>query len=309
MIRSLPPDHAERMARVRLALDGLSVGDAIGSQFFIPKNRERLEFHDEPTPVDFWSYTDDTEMAIGIAEVLERHGRIDQDDLAATFARRFRAEMYRGYGSGAIRLLAAVADGADWRVASRDLFGGMGSFGNGSAMRIAPVAAYFADDLDRVTVEARLASEVTHSHPEGLAGGIATAIAVAFAWQARDRRNAPEIRAELFETVLRFTPESDTRFGIAHASTVEPSLSVASAASLLGNGARVTCQDTVPYCLWVAGRHLADYRAAIWTTIRGFGDIDTNASIVGGIVALACGPEAIPPDWLLARETLQFVSR
>ncbi len=184
----------------------------------------------------------------------------------------------------------------------------MGSFGNGSAMRIAPVAAYFADDLDRVAAEARLASEITHAHDEGIAGGIAVAIAGAIAWQQRERRADPDLRAEFFETILRYTPEGDTRYGIAHASIVEPSLSITTAVSLLGNGAMVTCRDTVPFCLWVASRHLSDYRAAMWTTIRGFGDIDTNASIVGGIVALACGSDAIPSDWLDSREDLQFDS-
>ncbi len=308
MNHSLPHDHADRMARVKLALDGLSVGDALGAQFFVPKNRDRLEYYPEPMPDGLWGYTDDTEMALGIAEVLDRHGRIVQDDLAATFARRFTAEMYRGYGAGAIKLLASVADGADWRLASHDLFSGMGSFGNGSAMRIAPVAAYFADDLDLVVEEARLSAEVTHAHTEGIAGGIAIAVAAAIAWNQRDRRADPELRTELFEAVLRHTPEGDTRFGIAHASIMEPSLTVATAASLLGNGSRVTCQDTVPFCLWVIGRHLADYPAAIWTTIRGFGDIDTNAAIVGGVVGLACGREGIPADWLDAREELQYDS-
>ncbi|WP_149110747.1 ADP-ribosylglycohydrolase family protein [Limnoglobus roseus] len=295
------------MARVQLALDGLSVGDALGSQFFLPKNHLLLQQPEPPIPWGRWGYTDDTEMALGIAEVLERHGRIDQDDLAATFARRFAAEMYRGYGPGAVRLLAAVSGGADWRIASRELFNG-GSFGNGSAMRIAPVAAYFADDVNRVVEEARLSVEITHAHAEGIAGGIAVAVAGAFAWQHRGQKESVTLRAELFETVLRHTPEGDTRIGIAHASTVDPAESVATAVSLLGNGHRVTCQDTVPFCLWVIGRHLADYPAAIWTTIRGFGDIDTNAAIVGGVVALACGADGIPQDWLDAREDLQYDS-
>lgn len=308
MNTTLPLDHAVRMDRVRLALDGLSVGDALGSQFFIPKNHLLLEQSDEPVPWGIWGYTDDTEMALGIAEVLDRHGRIDQDDLAATFARRFQAEMYRGYGAGAVRLLSSIAGGTDWRIASRDLFSGTGSFGNGSAMRVAPVAAYFADNITRVVGEARLSAEVTHAHAEGIAGGIAAAVAGAFAWQNRDRTEDPNLRAELFDTVLQHTPEGDTRFGIAHASTIELTLNVETAASLLGNGSRVTCPDTVPFCLWLIARHLFEYPKAIHTTIRGFGDIDTNAAIVGGAVALACGPDGIPRDWLDARENLQYDS-
>src|ERR1700676_388163 len=83
---TLPADHALRMARVRLSLDGLSVGDAFGSQFFIPSVYGK-HFAARTTPGGDWGYTDDTEMALGIVEVLERLGRIDQYDLAAVFAR------------------------------------------------------------------------------------------------------------------------------------------------------------------------------------------------------------------------------
>ena len=59
------------------------------------------------------------------------------------------------------------------------LFGGEGSFGNGAAMRVAPLGAYFADELDAVVEQASFSAEVTHSHPEGIAGAIAVAVAAA----------------------------------------------------------------------------------------------------------------------------------
>jgi hypothetical protein len=73
---------------------------------------------------------------------------------------------------------------------------------------------------------------------------------------------------------------------------------------LLGNGSGISCQDTVPFCLWVAAAHLHDYERAIVQTVRARGDIDTNCAIVGGIVALAAGAEGVPPDWLAEREEL-----
>ena len=79
---------------------------------------------------------------------------------------------------------------------------------------------------------------------------------------------------------------------------------IEAASRLLGNGVQISCQDTVPFCLWVAARHLDDYQAAVVNTIRAGGDIDTNAAIVGGIVSLAVGREGIPPDWLRDREEL-----
>jgi ADP-ribosylglycohydrolase len=62
---------------------------------------------------------------------------------------------------------------------------GRGSFGNGGAMRIAPLGAFFADDVERVVVEARRAREVTHAHPEAVARAVAVAVAAALEAVAR----------------------------------------------------------------------------------------------------------------------------
>ncbi|HUQ56214.1 ADP-ribosylglycohydrolase family protein [Lentzea sp.] len=76
------------------------------------------------------------------------------------------------------------------------------------------------------------------------------------------------------------------------------------AAYVLGNGSRVTAQDTVPFTLWVAAHHLDDYRAAITTCVEAGGDVDTTAAIVGGIIATP------PPEWVAEREPLpDWVSR
>ena len=301
---ALPADPRERMARARIALEGLSVGDALGETCFTPENFDAILEDPRVTARAPWPWTDDTAMALGIFEVLDVHGCIDQDALARRFASRFDAQPWRGYGSGAIRLLGAIRDGADWRTASTALFGG-GSFGNGSAMRIAPLAGYFAEDgYEKVAEQAALSAAVTHAHPEGIAGGIAAAVAGAYAWVNRDRRAEESVKRGMLETVLAHVPTGDVRKGIEHASAIVFELSIEAASRLLGNGSRIICQDTVPFCLWVAARHLDDYQSAIVNAIRAGGDIDTNAAIVGGIVALATGVDAIPPDWRTDREEL-----
>lgn len=304
MSTTLPPDHAERLNRARLALDGLSVGDALGQTCFEDGNFEALLDDPRATARAPWPWTDDTAMALSIFDVLQEHGRIDQDALAKRFAARWQAQPWRGYGAGAFKLLGQIAGGVGWKAASESLFGG-GSFGNGSAMRIAPLAGYFADD-DYATVaeQAALSAAVTHAHPEGIAGGIAAAVAGAYAWKNRTRRDTFEGKRDLIETVLAHTPAGDVRKGIEHASVVTLDLSIPAAARLLGNGSGIICQDTVPFCVWVAARHLDDYECALVNTIRAGGDIDTNAAIVGGIVGLATGAAGIPDDWLADREEL-----
>jgi len=300
--------HDDRMRRALVSLDGLSVGDSFGECFFSLSLdpvalRHRLE--NRLRPGWQWLYTDDTEMAMGILEVLDRHQRIDQDDLAQVFARRYAADNRRGYGGGAHQVLMRLGGGANWRQASQELFGGAGSLGNGGAMRVAPLGVYFAEEDSSVIVEqAQLSAEVTHAHPEGQAGAIAIALASAYAWNHRGGGN-PREKRELFEHVLASTPPSVTRQGIEAAMELPRSTALGDAVRQLGNGSRVTAPDTVPFALWCAARHFNSFPDAMWTTVSGGGDIDTNCAIVGGIVACS-DPRGAPSEWLAAREPLNW---
>ncbi|MBM3983760.1 MAG: hypothetical protein FJ304_26530 [Planctomycetes bacterium] len=303
-MNTLPPDHRERMARAAVALDGLSVGDALGETCFRDHNWEALQEDPRATTRGPWPFTDDTVMALGIYEVLYECGTIDQDRLARVFAARYAAQPWRGYGAGAHRLLKQLGGDVYWGTAAELVFPG-GSYGNGSAMRIAPLAGYFAeDDYTTIAHQARLSAGVTHAHPEGLAGAVATAVAGAYAWRNRDRRADPQVKRDLFDEVLAHLPRGDVMRGVEHAALLDFGLSIETVVPLIGNGRGITCQDTVPFCLWVAANHLDDYQTALVRTIRGGGDIDTNAAVVGGIVALATGRAGIPKDWLDDREQL-----
>lgn len=289
--------HAERLARAREGLEGLSVGDAFGQQYF---GNLRLAFRRELPPDLYWYYTDDTNMALSIYAMLRQKGVIDQDVLALHFAAHFEDE--RGYGYGARRLLIAIRMGEDWRQLASQMFDGEGSYGNGSAMRIAPLAGYFADDLAVCAEQARLSATVTHAHHEGIQGGTAAAVAGAVAWQAR-RDGVRLTRRALIEAVLPYVAESEVQRGLIAARDLD-GVSALEAAQQLGNGGLISCQDTVPICLWLAGEFLSSYEEAFWQTVSIGGDIDTNAAIVGGIVVLYTGAEAIPQAWQAKRERL-----
>jgi len=299
----LPPDHDARLARARRSLEGLSVGDAFGEQFFVDLRVavDRITTRSVPDRAGSWWWTDDTAMAISIVNVLARFGSLDVDALADAFAARYRLEPDRGYGGGAHRLFAEVLSGKPWRSAAAQLFDGMGSFGNGSAMRAAPIGAYFHDDLDRVVAEASSSAEPTHQHPEGRAGAVAVAVTAAVAQQIADGVR-PRDGVALVEEVRRRTPRGEVRDGIAKAQSLVHLDDPRSAARVLGNGSAVSAPDTVPFCLWVIAHHLDDYEQALWTTVAALGDRDTTCAIVGGVVALSA--PSIPTNWLTAREAL-----
>lgn len=286
--RSLP--------RAVASLRGLAVGDAVGACYFIPLNQPLLT--DRRLPPDPWYWTDDTEMACSVLAVLRDHGRVDQDALARSFAAHH--DFDRGYGAGVNRMLRLIRqEGADWREQAEGMFEGKGSWGNGAAMRVAPLGAWYGSaDLDRVVAEARASAEVTHTHPEGSAGAVAIAVAAALA------ADTTLTGYEFLDEIAERTPPGLVRDGIGNAMTLLPLTDPRSAAASLGNGRYISAPDTVPFCLWIAAKHLDDFENAFWDTACVGGDIDTTCAIVGGIVAARVGVAGIPEEWLKRCEAL-----
>ena len=297
------PSHEDRLEVAREVLDGLSVGDAIGEALSYQhyKARESADFsvfRDGTVP-----YTDDTEMASAVFETLGSYQSIEEDSIAFAYACRFRKDPDRGYGKGARRVLQEIFLNGDWKCASANAFNG-GSFGNGTAMRVAPLGAYFADNLSVVVEMAVRSARVTHFHPEGIAGAVAVAVATAVATSGRATKHRDLAKA-IWNATIERTPESRVLQSLITASEFEAS-SASKAAQLLGNGAEISAQDTVPFCIWNACRLITNYREAIISTIEVGGDCDTNCAIVGGIVSAHLGRSGIPSEWLRVREPLRL---
>jgi ADP-ribosylglycohydrolase len=286
----------------------LSVGDALGKAFFVgrdaPPDVLVAERRLPPAP---WRCTDDTVMALAIVSTLTDHGRIDQDALATQFAQRFAAETERGYGAVAYWLLHQLGQGRPWREVSREIFSGEGSLGNGAAMRVAPLGAFFADDLDRVPLEATASAEVTHSNPDGRAGAEAVAVATALRVQAAEAEASPDGAAILTGALDRTTP-GPTHDGLARAVELLGA-PVAEVVAELGDGRLVRASDTVPFALWCAATEPTSYEAAIWLALQGLlnpdSDRDTVLAIVGGVVGSVA---AVPSAWLASRQPLEDVA-
>ncbi|MEC3951990.1 ADP-ribosylglycohydrolase family protein [Nocardia sp. CDC153] len=286
--------HADLMLD---ALNGLSVGDAVGAEFPVLR-RPLAELATGELPPGRWEWTDDTEMASTVVAELLEYGELDQDRLAAAFAERI--DQRRDYGFMTVDTLGRIRRGTPWREVTAAAFGGQGSCGNGAAMRVAPLGAYYFDDPEKLAAQAIRSAQVTHAHPEGISGALAIAHAAALAAHARRTETRPT--PEQFITALldRLDPGETTR--LIHRARTLLGASIEQAAAELGNGVRVTAQDTVPFTIWSAATHLGDYRAAVATCIAAGGDTDTTAAITGGIVATYVGGP--PHPWLAAREPL-----
>ncbi|PKV88364.1 ADP-ribosylglycohydrolase family protein [Streptomyces sp. TLI_146] len=284
-----------RFERALGSLRGLSVGDALGSQFFVPAHYPLLKRRQLPDGP--WQWTDDTEMACSVLAVLAAHGRIDQDRLARSFAEHH--DFDRGYGPAVNRMLRLIREGGDWRELAAALFNGQGSWGNGSAMRIAPLGAWYADDPEQATHQAEISSYTTHQHREAVVGSMAVAAAAALAAAPA----GPPTPAELLDGVVALVPRSAVGAGLRRARDMLDYGDAGTVAAVLGCGRRTSAHDTVPFALWSAARSLGDYEKAFWTTAQAGGDVDTTCAIVGGVIA--AGKAGAPPaEWLARTEEL-----
>jgi len=282
------PDAATR------SMQGLALGDAFGQTWFSRSPEDLAARQPALAP---WPWTDDTAMALTLLKMLRDHGEVDQDKLALAFAATHSADPRRGYGPSMHRVLRAVERGEPWRDVTRRQFDGQGSWGNGAAMRVAPLGAWFAHDMDQVVKQAELSAEVTHAHAEAVAGAIAVAAAAAFTV-----RGLPAV--DIIHAVAACTPDSEVASRLRRVAARPFSIEPQWIATEVGSGALISAPDTVPFAIWCAARHLDNLVEALWATVTGSGDLDTTCAIVGGIVGARTGVAAVPTPWLRAREAL-----
>ncbi len=288
-------ESEERLRYAKRALDGVALGDCFGQSFFMADEIARQRIKKREISNNPWYFTDDTVMAIGIYCILEKYGKIDQDALARAFAENYALDWHRGYGGTAHSILRSIGEGQDWRDVASGAFDGMGSMGNGAAMRVAPVGAYFADDLDKVLYHARASAEVTHAHMEGIVGAMAAAVASALLLNKKQGSYLGE-GAVFLRDVADKLPDSDTKYKILSAASVPKESSIDFVVSVLGNGIRLTAQDTVPLCLWCAAYFYTSLEEALWMAVSALGDRDTICAIVGGMVSLYA--DELPQQWV-----------
>jgi ADP-ribosylglycohydrolase len=293
--------RAERDSAALVVLEGLSVGDALGERFFGAPDRARELIAERCLPAPPWRWTDDTLMACSIVEALLFRRRVRERQLFRSFAEHFDLE--RGYGPAARDLLLAGQSGRASHRSAATLFGGSGSFGNGAAMRVAPIGVWHAPDgLRAVVRSAERSAKPTHTHPEGIAGAVAVAVAAAIAWRHR-AGPAPDPHSFLAE-VASLTPPGKVSDGLRAAAGLQPDTPSTRAAALLGNGSDVSAADTVPFALWAAAGQLPSLQETFWTTVAGLGDRDTTCAIACAVSVAYTGLEGIPNSWRDAREPL-----
>jgi ADP-ribosylglycohydrolase len=270
------------------SLLGLALGDALGAPYE-GGALERLTWKTIGlTRPGTLRYTDDTEMAIGLAESLLACGGLDAEHLAGTWASR--ASWDRGYGGGALTVLKRIRNGTPWHEANRRVFPD-GSFGNGGAMRAAPIGLYYHRRAEALTHAARQASVITHAHELGIQGGVLIARATAAALHATTG-------IELLETIRTDDLNAEYQDRLITARQwmqAKTPPDPGEVAQRLGN--RILAHESAPTAVYLAARHLTSaFETLITEVINLGGDVDTIGAMAGGIYGAARGLPPLPTE-------------
>ena len=217
-------------------LYGTIIGDICGSVY------EGLEpiYNPELFAVDSM-FTDDTVCTLAIANAILKN--LPYEDSLYDICNK---HLYRKYGPSFV----------DWLRSENQL--PYNSFGNGSAMRVAPVAWAF-NNLDIVLKEAELSASGTHNHPEGIKGAKAIAHAIFLARNNADKNHILDIM------------ESEYGYPLLDGETIKNE-----------NDFTMTCQKSIPIVM-AAFNESNSFEDCIRTAISYGWDTDTNAAIAGSI--------------------------
>ena len=204
--------------------------------------------------------TDDSIMTVAIADSLLHE--IPPAEAMRDWGRRVMpAETVAGYGAGLIKWLA-----------SSEIQPPYNSYGNGAAMRVSP-AGWLYEDLETSLEVARLVTDVTHNHPEGIKGAQATVMAI---FLARQGGAIQSIRDRV-----------QGRFGY----DLDRSVDQCREKHIYNE----TCQICVPDSI-ICALDSKSYEDAVRSAVSLGGDADTLGAIAGSIAEVIHG---IPDDLIV----------
>jgi poly(ADP-ribose) glycohydrolase ARH3 len=285
------------------AMIGTALGDAVGERAFHTDILKLVPDADKQT----LTYTDDTAMAIGLAESLIACGGISERHLGDTFRKNWSLEPWRGYGGGPPNIFREVEySGRSYRSAAGSLYGGEGSLGNGAAMRIAPVALLYYD-AETLYEKVEASSVVTHTHPVGIDGAAVLAKAIGFA-VVQDATQGSFSSGKLVSELAAFARTSEIREkidGIGHC--LEAGLPPQASADALGRG--VEAHLSVPFALYSFMKYPYSFKDCLVCASENGGDRDTLGAMACAISGAYLGVEAIPGDWRARLENETYIER
>ncbi|WP_234024904.1 ADP-ribosylglycohydrolase family protein [Tsuneonella amylolytica] len=285
LIPSTTPDALQD--RALGALLGLAVGDALGTTLEF-KARDSYEplttiVGGGPFRLKPGQWTDDTAMALALADSLIAHPELDQDDLMQRFDRWQRSGAYSCTGTCFDIGITVSSALARWRRTGDAAAGSTDpkTAGNGALMRLAPVALRWAHDPARLVEVAARQTVTTHAAPEAISASVAFAQLLAAA-----------IAGEPLSTII--APRSDAAYRGTIAAIMDGSWHGKRRDEIQSSG---YVAHSLEAALWATAR-TTSFRDAVLLAANLGGDADTTAAITGQLAGAIYGASGIPQDWL-----------
>jgi len=288
--------------KFRGALLGGALGDAIGELASVHGDQDSLS--DWLSEGDVLRYTDDTAMSIGLAEALTSSGGVNEDEIGRIFQRNYGREPWRDYSSSVPAIFAMVKrHDMPFAEAAARLHDGAGSFGNGAAMRIAPLGLFFRNSPD-LRDNAERSAQITHTHPIGIDGAAVMAWAVGQLAGMDPKAKFPF--AEFCTGIVRFAKTKEMRLKLAQVIELiagnAPPDQAAEALSL-----SQAVHESLPFSLYAFLRHQQSFEDCIYSAVLQGGDEDTLGSMAGALCGSYLGVKGIPKDWLSRVENKELL--
>lgn len=279
--------NMETTHRLRGVAVGAAVGDALGMplefDYASPPGQMIREMRAGRLPAG--SFTDDTEMALALAESLLEKRMLDPDDISAHFLDWYKHRP-PDIGIHTSNVLHSISHGEHWQTAAEKVQKHYpDSAGNGSVMRCWPVAVMCWKDEEILDSWSRKQSQVTHAHEECIAG-------CAF------------VNSMIAQLVAGVTPQNAFDYACKHVRMPESLLQVIRLAphrkrAELRNTGWV--RHTIESAMWGL-LNTNSFEEALVKVINLGADADTAGAVVGALAGAAYGLDAIPNSW---KEMLQ----
>ncbi len=271
---------------------GLALGDALGAPFEgMPPGNYSIDCMD-----GILSYTDDTEMMINLLRAI-----IDFEDVETSLVAKYFAEGLnpeRGYGPGTLRVLALVRQGIPVDRAVRSVFP-EGSYGNGAAMRVAPLGLLYFGDEERLEEAVIRASKATHVHPVAIDGARVVALAVSYVMRGYELSELPEYLVSKVDTDIFADKLEKVNFALKHSVTKEWVI------QNLGTG--VAASESVPTAIYAFLGFGRDFERMINFCIGLGGDTDTISAMAGALSGTMLSEKGLPENCLKRLEHYQQI--
>ena len=271
---------------------GSALGDALGELASVHDTREALI--DWIGEADSLKYTDETAMAIGLAEAITDLGDVDPQHLGEIIRAKYSREPWRGYGHTTPQVFALVGKrNMPYVDAAGSLNDGRGSDGNGAAKRIAPLGLAFWNATD-LREKAECSARVTHTHPVGINGAAVQAWAIAYVVKLDPGASFP--LADFCEGLVRFAETNQMRRKLVDViAALAEQLSDEEAAARLGNGNHVV--ESVSFALYAFLHHLDSFEECLFCATLHGGERESIGAMACALSGAYLGIEEIPRMW------------